>query len=126
MQKEGRARIIVKAGDEITDFIADVIYASEPMMTEHPDQLRRFLAAWFDTIRFIKTNKAEAIRLTQPATKLPDDVAAEVYDAETPSFFTDGHFDRAKLAAVKQALVDVGLIETPPPDDRLITEKFLP
>ena len=126
MQKEGRARIIVKAGDEITDFIADVIYASQPMMTEHPDQLRRFLAAWFDTIRFIKTNKAEAIRLTQPATKLPDDVAAEVYDAETPSFFTDGHFDRAKLAAVKQALVDVHLIAAPPPDDEIITEKFLP
>ena len=126
MQKEGRARIIVKAGDEINDFIADVIYASEPMMTEHPEMLRRFLAAWFDTMRFIKTNKAETVRMTQPATKLPDDIAGEIYDSETPGFYTDGHFDRTKLAAVKQALIDVGLIETAPPDDRLITEKFLP
>jgi NitT/TauT family transport system substrate-binding protein len=126
MQKEGRVRIIVKAGDEITNFIADVIYASQPMMTQHPDVLRRFLAAWFDTMRFMKANKAETIRLTQPDTKLPDDIAAAVYDSEMPSFFTDGHFDRAKLAAVKQALIDVNLIQTPPPDDQLITETFLP
>ena len=126
MQKEGRVRIIVKAGDEITNFIADVIYASEPMMTQRPDVLRRFLAAWFDTMRFIKANKAETVRLTQKDTQLPDDVAGQIYDSEVPSFFTDGHFDRAKLAAVKQALIDVGLIETAPPDDQLITEKFLP
>jgi NitT/TauT family transport system substrate-binding protein len=126
LQSEGRARIIVKAGDEITNFIADMIYASEPMMTQHPDQLRRFLSAWFDTMRFMKANKAETVRMTQKVTKLPDDIAAKIYDSEMPSFFTDGHFDRAKFAAVKQALIDVGLIETAPPDDQLITEKFLP
>lgn len=126
LQKEGRARIIVKAGDEITNFIADVIYASEPMMNEHQDQLRRFLRAWFETMRFMKANKAETVRLTQKDTKLPDDVAGAIYDSEVPSFFTDGHFDRANLAAVKQALIDVGLIDTAPPDDQLITEKFLP
>ncbi len=126
MQKEGRVRILVEAGHEITNFISNVIYASEPMMKEHPDQLRRFLAAWFETMRFIQANKAETVRLTQKDTQLPDDIAGEIYDAESPSFFTDGHFDRTKLAAVKQALVDVGLIEKAPPDDQIIDEKFLP
>ena len=126
LQKEGRVRIIVKAGSEITDFISNVIYASEPMMKEHPEVLRRFLAAWFDTMKFIKTHKAETIRITQKDTKLPDDVAGEIYDSESPAFFTDGHFDRRNFAAVKQALVDVGLIETAPPDDKLIDERFLP
>jgi NitT/TauT family transport system substrate-binding protein len=125
-QKEGRVRIIVKAGSEITNFISNVIYASEPMMNDHPDQLRRFLAAWFETMRFIKANKAETIRLTRKDTNLPEDIAGAIYDAEVPSFFTDGHFDRTKLAAVKQALVDVGLIDQAPPDDQLIVEKFLP
>jgi hypothetical protein len=74
----------------------------------------------------MKTHKAETIRITQQTTKLSDDVASKTYDAEMPSFFTDGHFDRQKLAAVKQALVDVGLVEKPAPDDQLITEKFLP
>jgi NitT/TauT family transport system substrate-binding protein len=126
MQKDGRARIIVTAGDEIHDFIANMIYASEPMMKEHPDQLRRFLAAWFDTMRFVKANKAETIRITQKDTKLPDDIAAKIYDVESPTFFTDGHFDRAKLAVVKQALIDSGQTDKMPPDDQLITEEFLP
>ena len=126
LEKDGRARILVKAGDEIHDFIADVLYASEPMMKERPETLRRFLRAWFDTMRFIKTNKAETIRITQPLTKLSDDMAAKIYDAETPSFFTDGHVDRKKLAAVQQALIDVGVIDKAAPEDAFLTEKFLP
>ncbi|HUK60188.1 MAG TPA: ABC transporter substrate-binding protein [Stellaceae bacterium] len=126
MQKEGRARIIVKAGDEIHNFIANMIYASDGMMNQHPEELRRFLAAWFDTMRFIKANKAETIRITQKDTKVPDDIASAIYDAEAPTFFSDGHFDRAKFAVVKQALIDSGQTDKMPPDDQLISEKFLP
>lgn len=126
LEAEGRARIIVRAGDEITDFIADMIYASGPLMKEHPDQVRRFLKGWFDTIAFMKANKAEAIRMTQKDTHLPDDIASKIYDAEMATFFSDGHFDRKKLAVVKQSLIDLGLVKEMPPDDALITESFLP
>jgi NitT/TauT family transport system substrate-binding protein len=126
LQSQGKARIIVLAGDEITDFIADMLFASKPLMQQHPDEVKRFLAAWFDVMRFMKANRAETIRITQKDTHLPDAVASKVYDAEIPSFFTDGHFDRKKLAAVKQALIEVGLLKTMPADDKLITEEFLP
>ena len=43
-----------------------------------------------------------------------------------PTFFIDGHFDRKKLAAVKQALLDTGVIDKAVPDDQLIDESFLP
>ena len=81
LEREGKARILVKAGGEIHDFIADVVYASEPLMQERPAVLRRFLVAWFDTLRFMKANKAETIRITQPWMKLPDAIASEIYDA---------------------------------------------
>ncbi len=126
LEAEGKVHILVKAGDEIHDFIADIVYASDAVMTDHPETLRRFLRAWFDTMRFVKTNKAETIRITQKMTRLPDDIAAKTYDAETPSFFTDGHIDRKKFAAVQQALIDVGVIDKAAPDDQLIDEKFLP
>ncbi len=126
LQSEGRARIVMKAGDAITDFIADMLYASAPLMQQHPDQLRRFLRGWFDAIAFMKKNKAETIRLTQKDTHLPDAIAGQIYDAEMPTFFDNGHFDRKKLAVVKQSLVDLGLIDKPPPDDALVTEAYLP
>lgn len=126
LEQQGRARILLKAGAEIKDYIADVLYASDTLMQQHPDEVKRFLAAWFEAVRFAKANKAETVRITQKDTKLPDDIAARIYDAEAPSFFTDGHFDPKKLAVVKQSLVDVGLVDKMPPDQQLITEKFLP
>jgi ABC-type nitrate/sulfonate/bicarbonate transport system substrate-binding protein len=126
LESQGRARVLVKAGDEIKDFIADMVYASEPMMKERAGELRRFLRAWFETIAYMKAHKAETVRITQKATKLPDDMAAKVYDIEMPTFFTDGHFDRGKLQAVKQALLDTGVLDKSPPDDQIIDESFLP
>jgi NitT/TauT family transport system substrate-binding protein len=126
LESEGRAVIVARANEIVTEFIANMIFASDQLMKEHPDQLRRFLRGWFDTVTFMKANRAEAIRMTQKDTKLPDAIAAKVYDTEMASFFTDGHFDRKKLAAVKQSLVDLGLATAPPSDDTLITEEFLP
>jgi NitT/TauT family transport system substrate-binding protein len=126
LEADGKVRILVNAGDEIQNFIANIVYASEPMMKDRPEALRQFLRAWFETIRYMKDHKAETIKLTQKSTQLPDDIAAKGYDLEMPSFFADGHFDRQKLAAVQQSLVDLKLIDKPVPDDTLVTEAFLP
>jgi ABC-type nitrate/sulfonate/bicarbonate transport system substrate-binding protein len=126
LEGEGKVHILANAGVEITNFIANIIYASEPMMNERPEELRKFLRAWFETVRYMKDHKAETVRITQKATQLPDDIAAKGYDLEMPTFFTDGHFDRKKLAAVQQSLIDLKLIESAAPEDKLITEKFLP
>ena len=123
---DGKVRILVNAGDEIQDFIANIVYASDTMMKERPEALRKFLRAWFETIRYMKDHKAETVRITQKATQLPDDIAAKGYDLEMPSFFTDGHFNRQKLAAVQQSLIDLKLIEHAVPDAMIITEEFLP
>ena len=125
LEGEGKVRILANAGGEIRNFIANIIYASDPMMKDHPETLKKFLRAFFETIRYMKDHKAETVKITQTATKLPDDIAAKGYDLEMPTFFTDGHFDRKKLAAVQQSLVDLKLIDHVYPDDQLITEKFL-
>jgi NitT/TauT family transport system substrate-binding protein len=125
LEGEGKVKILANAGQEITNFIANIVYASDTMMKDHPETLRKFLAGYFETIRYMKDHKAETVKITQPATKLPDDIASKGYDLEMPTFFTDGHFDRKKLAAVQQSLVDLKLIERAVPDDQIITEKFL-
>jgi NitT/TauT family transport system substrate-binding protein len=125
LEGEGKVKILANAGNEITNFIANIVYASDTMMSQHPETLKKFLAAYFETIRYMKAHKAETVKITQKVTRLPDDIAAQGYDLEMPTFFTDGHFDRKKLAAVQQSLVDLKLIEKAVPDDSIITEKFL-
>jgi len=125
LEQDGKVRVLANAGIEITNFIANVVYASNPMMKDHSETLKKFLRAWFETIRWMKDHKAETIKITQKFTQLSDDIASKGYDLEMPTFFTDGHFDRKKLAAVQQSLIDLKLIEQAAPVDKLITEEFL-
>jgi ABC-type nitrate/sulfonate/bicarbonate transport system substrate-binding protein len=94
-------------------------------MTNDPDGLRRFLAAWFETVAFMNANKGEAIRLSEKVTQLPPDIAEKVYRIEMPMYFTDGHFNPAGVEAVKHALVETGQMSAMPDDSTLYTERFL-
>mgnify|MGYP003343401379 CR=1 FL=1 len=52
--EEGGGRILVKFGERVKDFHVHIIYASDKLMKENPKALRDFLAAWFETIAFMK------------------------------------------------------------------------
>lgn len=126
MGDKGQGRILVMFGDFIHPFLAHAIFANNTMIAAHPDEIRRFLKAWFDTIAFAKTHKAEAIRYSQTITHLSDANAEEVYLNETPMFSTDGRFDPAAVDVVKKSLVDMGQIDHMPDNKDLYTEEFLP
>jgi hypothetical protein len=88
-----------------------------------PAALHRFLVAWFETLRFMKANKAETIRITQPWMKLPDDIASEIYDAQTPSFFTDRQEEaRRHTAGTHRCSVN----DKSAPEADFVDERFLP
>src|SRR5580704_2277468 len=125
LEAKGQAKPLITFGD-MKNFITHIIYASDAMIKDHPDQVRRFLAAWFDTVRYMIANKEETIRLTEPATKLPPDIASKVYDLETPALSLTGRFDPEAVDVVMQSFVDLGVLESIPKDKVLYTEAFLP
>ncbi|HEY1504260.1 MAG TPA: hypothetical protein VGF92_08165, partial [Stellaceae bacterium] len=103
-----------------------VIYATNDMMAQHPDTIRRFLKAWYETVAFAQTHKTETIKYSQTVTLLDDALASKVYDVEMPTFSSDGHFDRQAVEAVKQAMLDLGTVKEKPADKAVFTEEFLP
>jgi NitT/TauT family transport system substrate-binding protein len=103
-----------------------VIYASNETMAKRPDELRRFLKGWFETVAYLHQHKPEAIALMARIMKAPREPVAAIYDDEMMSYPTDGHFDRRSLHIVEQALVDFGRIDKMPADGALLTEEFLP
>jgi len=125
MQRKGAGKILLLFGDFVHPFLAHAIFATDAMIKTRPDEIRRFLKGWFETIAFAKTHKAEAIRYSQSVTKLPPDEAAQVYDNETPMFSADGRFDPAAVAVVKRSLVEMGQVSAVPDDKALFTEAFL-
>jgi NitT/TauT family transport system substrate-binding protein len=126
LQAAGRVKVILRFGDVVTDFLTHVIFASDTMIHDNPDGIRRFLAAWFETIVYMRDNKDEAIRLSRIATGLSPEVAEIVYREQMPMFLTDGHFDPKALAVVMRASVDTGALKEIPAPRTLFTEEFLP
>jgi len=125
LEKAGSGKLLVKFGDFIHPFLTHVAYASDTLIARHPDELRRFLAGWFDTIAWSKAHKDEMLKYSMEATKLPPDVSSKAYDAEMPMFPTDGHFKPDEVAAVEHALIETGQLAQMPDNSKIITEEFL-
>ena len=126
LEQAGSGKILTTFGPLIPDFMAHMIVASDSFIAAHPDQLKRFLAAWFETVHFAKTHKPETVRDTMPLTRLSPDQAARLYDEQISMFSDDGRFQPKALAVVKEAAKELGQLDKLPPDDQLYTEAFLP
>src|SRR6202035_6138246 len=53
-----RGRLLLPASDIVKEFMIHTIYAAEALAQKNPDAVRRFLQGWFDTIGFMRANKA--------------------------------------------------------------------
>ena len=127
MQKEGQGKLLADYGDFITTYLTHAIFASNTMIAERPDVLRRFLKAWFQTIDWMHQNKPETLKIDMGADGIADEgIASKTYDLVMPMFSRDGHFDPAALKVAAQAMVELQLLPSAPDMTPLYTEQFLP
>ena len=97
LEKQGEGHLLALASDYVNEFMVHGIYASNALIAEHPETLRRFLAAWFKTIAFMRANRAETVAGDGKVTGEGEVIAGKEYDIEMPMFSTDGRFDPAAL-----------------------------
>jgi ABC-type nitrate/sulfonate/bicarbonate transport system substrate-binding protein len=124
--EDGVARQIVDFGDIVKDFHIHVIYASNKIIAAHPDQVRAFLAGWFETIAFMHKNKAEAVRIGARVGNVSEEIESKVYDEIMPTFSNDGRFNPKALAVLARSFVELGTLPSEPDMSKLYTEEFLP
>jgi NitT/TauT family transport system substrate-binding protein len=123
-KKEGR--LLIPVSQYVGNIAAGAIYASNRLIATDPDALRRFLAAWLETIDFISTHKAETVKIESAITGYSEGVMSKEYDVTKGMFSKDCKFDPDSLANLKRAFVDQKLVESPPDMSKLYTEAFLP
>jgi NitT/TauT family transport system substrate-binding protein len=126
MERAKVARTLVKSSDYVKDFITHVIFAQNRMVKEHPDQIRRFLKGWYETIAFMRANRAESVRLVRIVTGFDQDVEEHEFDTVMPMFSADGKFDKRALGVLARSLLEVGMVEREPDLSKLYSEEFLP
>ena len=122
----GEVRILLKFGDVVKEYVNHVIYASNDMIAKRPEDVRKFLTAWFESVAFFKHNKAETVRISSAVLKILEAVVGKVYDETIPMLSDDGRFDRKGLAVLAQSFVDMKMLPAKPDMTKLYTEKFLP
>lgn len=128
LEKTKEGRVLAPCSDYVRHFITHAIYAQNDIMKNKPDVLKRFLAGWFQTIEFMKTNKDTTVKIASKVTGAPEDIESREYDHLVPGpfFSTTGHFVPADVAAVGESLKLTNSLTEVPDMSKLYTEKFLP
>ena len=88
--------------------------------------MRRFLKAWFETIAFMRANKAATVAVQVELQEIEADIASRSYDEVLPEFSTDGQFSDKALAALSRSFVELEYLPQEPDMKTLYTEEFLP
>jgi ABC-type nitrate/sulfonate/bicarbonate transport system substrate-binding protein len=119
-------RVITTATPFVDHFITHVIFAREELIEKRPQAVRAFLQAWFNTIAFMKANKAKTVDITAKVLDLSPAVIGHAYDEEVGIFSDDGVFDPKAVAALKQSFIEMGLLKEIPDDKVMFTTQFVP
>jgi NitT/TauT family transport system substrate-binding protein len=126
MEEKKTGRLLVPVSQYAGKLAAGTLYASKHIIDTNPDAVRAFVAAWIETIDFMRTHKAETVKIESEITGFPESVMSKDYDLTIGMFTKDCRFDAESLATLRQSFVDLKLLSTPPDMTKLYTEAFLP
>lgn len=126
LEREKRARLVATGADFVPHFIAHEMYATQRIIQEKPDTVRRFLAGWFEAVAYMRTHRDEAIAIARTATGLSASDEAREYDELMPGISADGRFDPRDVARIGQSYVELKILAREPDMAKLYTKSYLP
>jgi len=122
----GEGRILLRFNDLIKDFHVHAIFATDKVIAGKPATLRGFLAGWFETIAFMRANKAETVRIARDIMGTDETTTGMIYDELMPMFSDTGKFDAKALAVLSRSFVEMKTLPSEPDMSKLTTAAFLP
>src|SRR5262245_16350931 len=126
LEEEGTGRVLVQFGDRIRTFHIYVFYARRDFADQSGDAVRRFLAAWFETIAYMQAHREQTIDIVRRTAEVSPTIATRDYDELMPMFNRTGRFDPKALDVLARSFVEMGLLPKEPDTRALLTEQFLP
>jgi ABC-type nitrate/sulfonate/bicarbonate transport system substrate-binding protein len=124
--QRGEGRILLRFNDLVKDFILHVIFATDKAVADKPEALRGFLAGWFETIAFMRKDKAKSVEIAAQVMGTDAATAEKIYDELMPMFSDTGRFDPKALAVLRRSFVEMKTLPEAPDMSKLYTEAFLP
>jgi len=124
--ERGDGRILMRFGDVAKDFILHVIFATDKAIAEKPAALTAFLKGWFETIAYMRQNKAKSVAIAMDVMGTNEKTTSGIYDELMPMYSDTGRFDPKALAVLSRSFVEMKILPAQPDMSTLYTEAFLP
>ena len=116
----------MRFGERIKDFHVHVIYASKALIDKNPEAVRAYLAAWYETVQYMRDHKDQTVDIAARVSEVSKAVATRNYDELMPIFNSTGRFNPKALDVLSRSFVESGSLPTRPDMSKLYTEQFLP
>ena len=123
--KAGDGRILARFGHIVKDFHLHVMFATDKAMAARPEAIRGFVVGWFETIAFMRANKAKAVEIAGQVMGTDAELTSGIYDELMPMLADHGRFDPKALAVLSRSFVELKTLPAEPDMTKLYTEAFL-
>lgn len=122
----GQGQVVATMDQIVPNFISHAMFATDAMIKDRPDVLRRFVAAWFETIGWMGEHRAETVAIATGVTKLPEGVMGRTYDTVMPTMSRTGVFNAASLRLLADSFVELGMLPGAIDPAPYLDTRFLP
>jgi NitT/TauT family transport system substrate-binding protein len=126
MAEKQAGRVLFPVSDYVGHMASGTLYASNRLIETNPDAIRAFLAGWLETTAFIRTHKAESVKIQSAVTGFSESVMAQEYDIVKDMYSADCKFDAESLATLRRSFIDLKTLSEPPDMSKLYTEAYIP
>jgi ABC-type nitrate/sulfonate/bicarbonate transport system substrate-binding protein len=126
MEEKKTGRLLFPVSKYEGNLASGTVYASNKLIKTNPNAVREFVAGWVDTVNYIRTHKAETVKIESGITGFPESVMAKDYDLTIGMFSKACEFDAESLATLKRSFADLKLLPAAPDMSKLYTNEFLP
>jgi NitT/TauT family transport system substrate-binding protein len=122
--KEGR--LIAPVSRFEGNVASGALFASNRLIASNPEAIRTFLAAWIETVDYMRAHRAETVKIESALNHFGESVMSREYDLVIGMYTKDCRFDAQSLATLKRSFADMKLVEGEPDMSKLYAEAYLP
>jgi ABC-type nitrate/sulfonate/bicarbonate transport system substrate-binding protein len=126
LEERHAGRLLIDCSQYVKDLELFVTFANKAIIERNPDAVRRFLKAWYQSVAFMATHKAETVQTTVDVIGYSPAVAERLYDSLMSKISTDGKFEQKALDKLFSSFVDLKILDKSTDMSKLYTEIFLP
>jgi len=126
LEQQGRGRLLLPASQIVDSFLMNVVFATNNLVKDRPEAIRRFLKAWYETVDAMWSDKPGTVRVARSITNYSQEVEEKEYDTVMPSLSRDGRFPAAAVAKVQTSFDELQILDPERDMSKYPTERWLP